>query len=494
MTLKESMELAGRNLLAVLSPSHGHLPYFWMQFDKRKRARMEMFWASHNVGRWWDAMLRLEAATGFPIPGEIEAAMLENLKSCLDGPLSTCRHLPEACAFDGHSHRETFLALAALVRFRGSAWAREKGGRLARALDQYILADGSWDKGTMDRLAKAAGMTVEHPKDYMKYFNWHPLATHGRMLEGLLEFHCASGDEASIRLAHRLASFHLEHSTRPDGGVPPAEYTHTHSLLGLYRGLLRYGKETGKREYIERVAMAYDKAVRPNFKPSGFISHDWGRESRGETTAPGDAAQLALWLTQAGQGDFLDDAEKWVRSRILPSQITGAPGLASQADSGRDEYMNLDARALGAFGGMHLYPHGGKLPTTDITAADLHTLCDIYTHIAESTDKGLRVNFHFDYEDERMTIKSDTGKTRRLLIDNKSAKPLHIRMPAWTGQPRFYRYGPEKKTVRIEYELPEKMIEETLEGVTFRIKWKGDEITGISPNTDFLPFYPTLAS
>ena len=431
-TLKHSLELAGRNLIAMLSPSHGYLPYFWMRYDKQKRARMEMFWASHNVGRWWDAMLRLEAATGFQIPGEIEKAMLGNLKSCLEGPLGVCRHIPENCAFDGHSHREIFLALAALVRFRNSTWAREAGRQLAKTLDRYILSDGSWDVGLMGRLAGQAGTTIEHPKGHMKYFNWHPLATHGRMIEGLVEFHLASGNEDALKLADRLACFHFEHSTRPDGSVPPAEYTHTHSLLGLYRGLLLYGKTASRPEYVDRVLAAYINSIRPAFKPSGFISHDWGRDTRGETAAPGDAAQLALWLTQAGKGDFLDDAEKWVRCRILPSQITEAPGLIPQADDGRDEHLRLDERALGAFGGMHMHPHGGKCPTTDITAADLHSLCDFHTNVSEELDSG------------------------------------------------------------AENDAPCRLTEETLEGVTYRLQWKGHEIAGISPNADFLPFYPDI--
>ena len=47
----------------------------------------------HNIGRWWDAVLRLEEATGFVIPGELEAAMLTHLKCCLDNPLGVCGHL-----------------------------------------------------------------------------------------------------------------------------------------------------------------------------------------------------------------------------------------------------------------------------------------------------------------------------------------------------------------------------------------------------------------
>ena len=73
LTLKQSMELAGQNLLATLAPSYGYLPFWRVHLSPDKKAESEMFWPSHNVGRWWDALLRLEAATGFRIPAELAA-------------------------------------------------------------------------------------------------------------------------------------------------------------------------------------------------------------------------------------------------------------------------------------------------------------------------------------------------------------------------------------------------------------------------------------
>ena len=51
-------------------------------------------------------------------------------------------------------------------------------------------------------------------------------------------------------------------------------------------------------------------------------------DNRGETASPGDAAQLALWLaTRHGFTEYLDDVERIVRARILPSQVTETPPL-----------------------------------------------------------------------------------------------------------------------------------------------------------------------
>lgn len=508
ITLKQSMLLAGQNLINMLSPDHHYLPYFWMRFDEKNRAKMQLRWASHNVGRWWDALLRLEAATAFVIPEEIESAMLDNLKLCLKGPLGLCRHIPENCVFDGHSHREIFLGLSALITYRKCEWALEAGKELCKNLDKYILGNGSWDLKRMAIVAREAGESIEPP---LKYFNEHVLATHGRMIEGLVEFYKATGDDATLVLADRLAKYHYDFSTREDGGVPIAEYTHTHSLFGLYRGLLLYGLCTKQSKYIERIAVTYVKTVKPSFKSSGFISHDWGMEKKGETAAPGDAAQLALWLSKIGQGYFFDDAERWVRSRILPSQIICAPGLKPQLDDGADEHRFLDNRAIGAFGGMHTHPHGGKLSTLDITAADLHSLCDIYTHVVQYSQLGLMINFHFDFDDNNIHIECHTSDRRQITIQSKGKQKILIRIPKWVqkesiqlkfnAKPAELQWLDEYilinfedsiKTIIMEYDLPIKMTEETLEGKLFQFKWRGDEIVGVSPNTDYLPFYPDL--
>ena len=523
LTLRQAMVLAGRNLVDTLSPAHDGMPFWNVEIDREGRAACNMSWPSHNVGRWWDALLRLEAATGFAIPAEAEAAMLRHLESLFDNPLSVCGFLisqPQshwkrvAGWVDDHSHRESLLALACLARYRGSRWALEQGRRVVAALDGYILEDGTWDYAAMAERAHRGGVEID-PAEAGKASGRELTGTesHGRLIEALLEFFEVSGCEGAMRLAARLAGFHYDNITRADGTVPAAGYLHTHSLFGTYRGLLLYGCMTKQHQYVERVAATYRETVRTSVKESGFISHDWTLDTRGETTSPGDAAQLALWLARLGYGEFLDDAERIVRARILPSQITERPGLTAMAEDGRDEHARLDERVLGAFGGIHRHPHGGILPTTDITAACLHTLCDVYRHVAEHTAAGTRINFHFDYEDERVRVTSRRREKGCLEVLLKETAPLFIRVPGWTpadsvavmagGQPaRFDRTGcflfaGEAKAgtaIQMQYDLPARTIRETTDGVEYRIEWRGDDVTGITPNTDFLPFYPTATA
>jgi hypothetical protein len=520
LSVKSSLNLAGTNLLEVLSPAHDFLPYFTMKFDREKKAECQMVWPSHNVGRWWDALLRLEAVTGFKIPDLLEEKMLVNIRRCLDNPLMVCGHvIPRDLSeigidpvgwFDDHSQREALLALTALVRYRKLDWAGDLGSRMVRALDRYIQADGFWDYDLMKEIASQGGVSVSSSliDFYRKGTGFRMVETTGRLIEALLEFYLATEDAVALSLADRLARFHLETSTRPDGSNPPGEHIHTHSYLGTLRGLLMFGELTGQHEYVDRVELTYRKTILKVAKKTGFISHDFTTEKDGETGSAGDIVQLGLRLARNGYPEYFDDAERVLRARLLPSQIVQSLGLRPTLEDGKDEHLKLNERALGAFGGMYLHSHGGPIPTTDITAADIQGLCEIYTHIAEKTVLGLQVNFHLDFEDSNLKIQSNRDQDARLIINLKVPQSLFIRFPGWAAKDSLrihlneqvfptqwvgpFLFIPKQEgpsMIELSHNLPSKIEDETIDGVTYQIHWRGDEVVGIHPNTDWLPFY-----
>ncbi len=403
------------------------------------------------------------------------------------------------------------MALACLVRFRGSEWAAEQANRAARALNSYIRDDGSWDTADMQKRAHAGGIAIDKPPEpYGGTDGVALVGTHGRMIEALLEVFSASGDLDAFRLADRLARFHFDISTRPDGSVPEARYIHTHSLFGTYRGLLRFGELTGRHEYVERVATTYAASVRTAVRRSGFVSHDWGRDGRGETTSPGDAAQLALRLARHGHEEFLDDAERLVRCRVLPSQVTAPLGLEPVEDSG-DDCALLDERTVGAYGGMHGHPHGVKKPTTDITAADLHTLCEIYEGVVRENADGVWVDFAFERESPAAAVRVTHSEREEITVIPSNRCPLFVRVPprvdrtsvratvdnterspGWTAGHAALGIVPAGSAVRVNYPTPAQTEHETVEGVDYAIRWQGHDIIGIHPNTATRPFYPSL--
>jgi len=509
LSLLKSMHMAGQHLLASLNPNENYLPYFIMKIGRDYTASYVFTWPAHNIGRWVDAMLRLENATGFPIPAQLEAAMLANLRRFFDNPDNLCLPPPEYSQLGDppnqlelHSLREGLLALNALAHFRGSRWALEQGHRMMETVWRVSQDNGDWD---FDGIEATRRMRRPPRMD--------PTQTHGRMIEALTWFYETSSDPLALKLANRFAQYHLENTTAPDGTLNLASKAdHTHSYLGTLRGLVLFGELTNQREYIERVASTYRTYVlRRLIKPSGVIAHGLREEGNAEPASAGDVAQLGLWLARHGYTAFLEDVERLVRCRLLPSQIVQRPGLKPANQDGSDAHADLDARVVGGYAGMH-EPYWGRNPATDITCAVLHTLVDVYQHVAVPSPMGLVVNLHFDYEDDKIRMSSERGERAKVTIVPKIRQNIAVRIPAWTapdsvkltvnGQPfnpiRVGRFAYIPRDVfpapiLLQYDLPVRKEVERIAGIDYALTWKGDGIVGVSPNNDFFPFYPTAA-
>ena len=509
LSVKESILLAGNNLCNILNPEEHYLPYWELTIQPNYRARLSRGWPAHNLGRWLDAMMRAEESVGQHIPSEMEKAMTENVMRFFDNP--DCISLnPDYDPFGGydrqiwdlHSLREGMLALNALARYRHNEWAVETGERMIESLNAKLKDDGTWDLEQFDAYHKR-GPEVIH--------NLEACDTHGRMLEAVIWFYETTGSEKARQFADRVARWHFAHTTQEDGKInPDCRADHTHSYLGTLRGLLLYGRLTGQPEYIKRVADAYRTNVPVLVKPSGYTSHNMAVESFGETTSPGDAVQLALWLYEEGYPEFLDDADRLVRCRILPSQIVEAQTLIPFSSGTCDAWRDLERRMIGAYGGCHYHsPHGSKMPVTDVTSADVHTMVDVYRHIAVTRPEGIEVLLHQEYEDENVRVETAREEQGMVRVTMKREGTLAIRIPQWVpdesiqvtknGKKAKYekdqyfarlKSQPAGTVIELRYALPEYETKETDQGVEYTVYWKGDDVVGISPNTSFFPLFP----
>ncbi len=376
MSLKTCLNLAGEGLIAVLEPGAGYVPTVGYE-------------VAHDVGRWWDAILRLEAATGFAIPADAESAALENLKLLMDNPdhlLMNTERVPAPknnIKRNPHNYREAFLALNALIRWRDDDWAREKALALVESMDRCLNEEGRLDFSR----SKLWGQIPETPDiSHLElgdsWFDSTP--TSGRALEGLIPLYETTREPAVLALATRIAEFQYQSITRFDGQLRPefldaGHQGHNHSYHGTLKGLLRYGLLTGRSGYVAAVNSTYRNGIRTRIvHRSGWTPHDLGQyrftneagDPVADPASAGDSAQIALWLaTEAGQTDLLDDVYRLVGFRLLPAQMTREE-WESQPEAERHP------RDLGSWR-IHPCPHANKGTTPDVHAAVLHSLIDI---------------------------------------------------------------------------------------------------------------------
>ena len=512
MNLRDRLEMAGQSLLALLDPEKEFMPVGGWE-------------VAHDLGRWWDAVLRLEEAVDFIIPAELEAASLRNLQLLTDNPDSLLMNVPgvpwleDKVRINPHNLRETLLTFGGLVRRRQSEWARECGLQFVRAIDECLQPDGSLDYTRLGSWEQAP-FTADPSHTESKRDGWFDgTATSGRCLEALVWFYEATGEPLVLEVAQRVAEHHLATTINLDGTmreeiVAPENVGHNHSYHGTLRGMLLFGLLTEQRIYVDAVEATYRKAVRGQLvKESGWAPHDLGKDRFpnehgdpvSDPASTGDAAQIALWLSlRAGCFDLLDDVERYVRARLLPLQLT-------PEDAERHPERNFTARELGAWP-IHGPTHAGKGCTPDVLAAVTHSLCDIYQHIYTQTATGVRVNLHFDYEDEAISIRSCRAEQGNLAIQMKRPGDLQIRIPQWAPESSLrlqidgdacpisrlghFAWVPRdvlnhQSEVVLTYGLPERSSQEQMpSGRCYSFRWRGDEIVGIHPQDYPLPFYP----
>jgi len=536
MHLKDSMDLAGRNLVNMLVPEYHYLPYYDVIIDEYLRAFALLWCPNHNIGRWWDAMLRLEDATGFRIPPDIDSVMMENVQAFFDNPdhlllfpLDDDRYDKDISRwlFDMHSAREALLTLDALVRFRNSDWAREKARGMVKML-HAISRPGiePWDFEKLDR--------PRHIDPRPGPINSGDIFGAGRLIEALCVYYRTTGNEQALEVAGRIAEAQLEYSCTPEGKrnmwfLP----NHCHSYFGTLRGLLLFGEISGQRRYIDTVHATYRVTVMDAVKESGFVGHNFDVESGGDPASAADAAEIALGLARNGHPEYLDDVERIIRSRLLPCQVTECPPLGRKevevmADGKTARYVNAVSRdywevplkgvryhenlhdlVLGAYGGIHAEAHGRKYSTTDVTAAVLHSMTKFYRAIATREGDTRTVLLHFDYEDDEVSIRTERVEQATIVIECRNKESVRVRIPRWTPRESVgmtvnnQAFTPAADGIFVHvpahlmpgrivltYALPRRTTVEPTDGTDWELTWRGDEIVGINPNSSVLPFYP----
>jgi hypothetical protein len=460
---------------------------------------------AHDTGRWWDAMLRYEAVTGVRIPEAAEQAMMKNLRSLTDNSAA----LLTSALCNPHNLRETLLAYTALVKHRKSEWALLQGRTLIQAIYGLLEADGQMN---YEKLAEMTGKPLTKDLLMMKRFpagEWfNATGSTGRALEAVVWFHEATGDALAKDLATRLAEIHLRQTISADGKVraellDPNTIGHTHSYCGTLRGLLLYGLLVGDKKYIEAVERTYRKGLwGTSISYSGWTPHDQGKlrfpDKEGDPIAEhascGDVAQIALWLAlRAGKTDLLDDVERMIRARLLPSQIV---------DAG-------NPRKDGAWGVYsHPFGYGAIL---DVFAAVLHSLADFQKNIVTTEEDGrVSVNLHFATETPSVKVSVKRGEKAEVRVTMKQAQGLRIRVPKWATHETVHLMVDDKKQVAcwdgnyvvvvqqwvkrgsvvlLNHDLPSR---ETTEQMPvshrkFNLSWRGDEIMRCEPK---VPIYP----
>ena len=478
---------------------------------------------SHVPGRHLNAMLN---ARELGIPVDEHAVRCEEHAAFFSfsgpAPLPMNRKAisdPVPNLFVDHNCREGLFALYALSRFERN----EEADRLAREMIAWIGAhylpdtagdsDFAWD-GT---LAELGVETMSNPI----------ISGVGRMSGPLVKYWQSSGYAPALDLASALADRAVMHYPE-DGSFDQQKIgtTHVHSITCVLSSLAQLADASGDSKLLARVKAFYDKGLNELHNTLGWCFENTERRTgRGEVNNSGDVLETALILGRHYGASYYEDAERFIRAHILPSQLRDISFIAETNDPDAPDGCRLVGERLrGAFGFPAPYGHypkresdaGGNIPfNLDIVGGTCASLCEAMLACTSFENGNHRVQLWFDRETDHIRVRTDytAGK---IYITVKAPGSLCVRIPSWLdrstvtcgserkgtlcGSPESRIEGdwlvisepPPGEEISIRFSLPEREILLPFGTGALRARLRGDQVCAMENEGMPFTFFPDL--
>ncbi|MFC1451726.1 hypothetical protein ACFLSJ_00090 [Verrucomicrobiota bacterium] len=310
-------------------------------------------------------------------------------------------------------------------------------------------------------------------------------AYHGNQIYGAALWHMRSGDTDALDLAARLTRYCME--PRFWGGLPnpggdrdglvghvasalpdPAYtngsglghwYSHFHARCITLRGMFQYACAANDTRVLEFIRRAYEFSLSQGIPAMGWINcfpAATGETARNgaEGCSLGDLVALGIGLSDAGLGDYWDDVDAVVRNHLAEQQLTKPEELericalfrgkdGSERDQeepppGQRTVDNVIPRIVGIFGAIST-PVALRDPwvmqcCTGNAARGLYYAWE--GSVREDGDTA-QVNLLLNRASRLLDIHSYLPYEGKVVIRNKAARRIAVRIPAWIDRRRI---------------------------------------------------------
>ncbi|MDE2768160.1 MAG: hypothetical protein OXO54_12545 [Chloroflexota bacterium] len=429
-SIPAAVELACRAMGQVFNPEDNGYPYMYTRIWPDGWLGFSPYHGAIQLsGRHLDALLAAEDALGIEIHEQVIAQHTEaSFFSLRAGPLP-CNHSTPGgplTSVDEHSIREAVHGLHALARYRASDRAVHAAEALIAEVRRFWSAERDWDQ---DGLQAAYGLPMAARPTFVEGV--------GRAIGPLTKLYDATGSDSALGLARDLAAHAANRFFLSDGSYDADRLgAHTHSTTCTLSGMALLGSVTDDLGLLDRVRAFYDNGLGVIRDKVGWVRerhHPNFHPEQGEMNNVGDVIETALILGRYFGDAYFEDAERYLRSQLLPSQVRDL-SFMDEAPGG-DERRDLRRRLLGLFGFNAVYGHLplGKnevTPSIDIVGGATASLCAAQRAVATTSDGVTRINMLFDCESDAVLVESPyTGDALR--ITPKIDGGIALRVPSW---------------------------------------------------------------
>ncbi|MFD0478734.1 hypothetical protein ACFQ0B_68990 [Nonomuraea thailandensis] len=346
----------------------------------------------------------------------------------------------------------------------------------------------------------------------------------------LLRYHQATGNEDALELCGWFARLivHKSGVYNEDGSFNAARAYrsgHFHTRLGTLEGLARYARHTGDHELTAFVRRAYDwalgQATAFGWTPGDLADQRYEHESCSLVDLIGTGTTLAA----AGHSAYWGVVERFLRNHLVESQLLDLSWVESAPDTSGDEpgwttHVRVGERVRGAFAGYGA-PNDfvcdvelGRGHTADVQACCVGSGVRGLFWGWNSIVTGNRINLLLTRATRQVTVLSHLPHEGRVDLDVHEDLPeLRMRVPDWAGYakvrvirgtggfdgtqagawaPDGYLSIPAPRAgerVTVTFPVPETTSTEIAAGREYQVRWRGDDVIGISPEGTARPMY-----
>lgn len=515
-----AIQLACGTMQSVFNADDNDIPWFghhvvpYAQAESRFLFSPE-FQETHVPGRHLNALLSardLGARVDYAaIAKHRDAAYLSLSREV---PLPQGRRSPEhprGTLFLPHNVREAMHALFALYRWSppDASGARERMERMIAAINQFWTPRRAWDRSALVaaqpdiELAEWAGPFISGMARAVgpltKYWN----ATRERGAESI----------PARDLLGVLRDKAMEHFGPTGVGIDTGG--HTHSITCALSGLALLAESTGDTELMDRVWAYWQVGLTDMRDEIGWSIENLGDNTdRGEVNNSGDILETALILGRNGHPSLLNDADRFIRAHILPSQLVDTGFIKSPQRPYADSVRDVARRSKGAFGFPAPYGHWPQWHyaisfNLDIVGGATASLCEAYRQVTRRDGQVLTVQLWFDADTPHATVRSPYRNGGVLRVTPKQAGDIRIPLPSWTDRsavrvdghrrPTFDADGalvvsgaPARRPVQVTIPLPQREIDLGHRSSGIRVRLRGDEVASMESFGQDLTFFPPV--
>jgi len=431
--IADAIRLGCRTMCRVFNADDHDIPFFGSQVWPQPELSFNSYHSeAHVPGRHLNALLSAEHVLGLRldeacIDKHARAAFysfsgpiaLPLNRETLGGPLKV---------FLPHNIREGLHALYALLRFRQSEQAEQLLASSVDAIDSFWDAERGWDRHELEEELGLKLVEIEAPF----------ISGVARAIGPLVKIFRTNGFIPALSLALRLKDQALRDHFLPSGDYDRVRLgAHIHSVTCVMSSLAQLADLTGDASLLMRVKAFYDNGLNELRDAVGWSLESSRPEANpdfGEVNNTGDILETALILGRWGYTEYYGDAERILRSHLLPSQLRDISFIPKSDHRARaDGQRDVARRHQGAFGFPAPYGHrplgverfGFNL---DIVGGAVGSLCAAYEAISQMTDVGHKVNLLFDHETPALKVESPYTHGR-LQVTLKVPGPLFVRLP-----------------------------------------------------------------